>query len=595
MSHWDSAAKSIYATSGFVMRVITPIALLLIIASVSGCCHRRTGHRIGYRACHQPVRQCEKCRPNPAVVKATNVAPQSEQGGELGHAVQTAPIAPQEVSTAPPLAAPTTDAALNTPVVGEISSGFSNVIESQPQPQPLPSPEASSRARTSGPSLDPDETTSMLEPSPTGGEAAAETQPARGLSPLQDPLAPAPATAPTAEFDNVPFDVIPQPDANSGFLQEPPQDESTSQSSEPNFRGRLTLGNADDSIAANLQLYNDNDNETPVALNTENSLGGRSFENSFTPDQTEPNFVLEVDSCPTLAIPLDAHERYIVPDEQTDVPNLNQAPVAAAIETSNGPADSYERSALRAATSVLSLRNARVTTPDGHGQGHDSTQRITESTKLDPVYGLPLGNRVAFAQLPKLTNTTSPHHSSASGHGTPAHVQASNGVQSHRVRFGKEDSHIHVHIHRGSKTQNQSSCDCRLCKADVRQDDVRVIYTDSDGRTTVAPPTSVFIAPAQPEAVDNLEAGRQLNDRSAYYLPPRQVLRLKASTDLNQPQPQPTVASIQMRDTLFVGGSHLLNQPADQATAENRHVRLEVEVIEIRDALKRLATEQQLR
>ena len=84
---------------------------------------------------------------------------------------------------------------------------------------------------------------------------------------------------------------------------------------------------------------------------------------------------------------------------------------------------------------------------------------------------------------------------------------------------------------------------------------VQVVYRDDEGRVIMAPPT--------PTA--SIRSAEPIGDQRTYYVPPEQILRLKATAPIAKPRSNPSVATIQMRDTIIHGGTHLLATPESQA------------------------------
>ena len=147
-------------------------------------------------------------------------------------------------------------------------------------------------------------------------------------------------------------------------------------------------------------------------------------------------------------------------------------------------------------------------------------QSIVQDSKLDPVYGLPLSNNVSFNSLPTIKAPM-----------TDSSAQA---------------QHLHVHIHH----EYGSAAGLAQGHTGVRDNpsatNVQVVYRDDQGRIVMAPPAKI---------------DEPVGDQRTYYIPPEQILRLKAVSPIDQPQSAPSVASIQMRDTIVQGGKHLLTIP----------------------------------
>ena len=147
-------------------------------------------------------------------------------------------------------------------------------------------------------------------------------------------------------------------------------------------------------------------------------------------------------------------------------------------------------------------------------------QSIVQDSKLDPVYGLPLSNNVSFNSLPTIEAPM-----------TDSSAQA---------------QHLQVHIHH----EYGSAAGLAQGHTGVRDNpsatNVQVVYRDDQGRIVMAPPAKI---------------DEPVGDQRTYYIPPEQILRLKAVSPIDQPQSAPSVASIQMRDTIVQGGKHLLTIP----------------------------------
>ena len=155
-------------------------------------------------------------------------------------------------------------------------------------------------------------------------------------------------------------------------------------------------------------------------------------------------------------------------------------------------------------------------------------QSIAQNSELDPVYGLPLSNNVNFHSLPAIEESSA---------GRP-----------------REAQHLHIHIHHeyDNAALAQSQIDALNGQAAAN---VQVMYGDDKSQVIIAPPTpTTNITPVQPNG-----------DRRTYYIPPKQILRLKAVSPIGQGQPNPSVANIQMQDTVVHGGTHLLTTPEYRA------------------------------
>ena len=157
-------------------------------------------------------------------------------------------------------------------------------------------------------------------------------------------------------------------------------------------------------------------------------------------------------------------------------------------------------------------------------------QGIAQDSQLDPVYGLPLNNQVSFNSLPAI----------AEPQPAPSPVEA---------------QHLHVHIHH-DYGNNAGVVQGPVAYPNGQSAaNVQVVYRDDKGRVVMAPPTPTM----------GVAAVVPTGDPRTYYMPPKQILRLKAVSPIDQPRSNPSVASIQMRDTVVYGGNHLLTKPEYQA------------------------------
>lgn len=150
-------------------------------------------------------------------------------------------------------------------------------------------------------------------------------------------------------------------------------------------------------------------------------------------------------------------------------------------------------------------------------------QSIVQNSKLDPVYGLPLSNNVSFNSLPTIKAPMTD---------SPAQAQ-----------------HLHVHIHHEYGSAAGLAQGHTVVGDNPSATNVQVVYRDDQGRIVMAPPAKI---------------DEPVGDQRTYYIPPEQILRLKAVSPIGQPQLAPSVASIQMRDTIVQGGKHLLTIPEHQ-------------------------------
>ena len=159
-------------------------------------------------------------------------------------------------------------------------------------------------------------------------------------------------------------------------------------------------------------------------------------------------------------------------------------------------------------------------------------QEIVENSQLDPVYGLPLNNQVQFNSLPTI-------------------------IEPQFAPVATEAQHLHVHIHHDYGNNAGVVQGPVAYQNGQPASNVQVVYRDDKGRVVMAPPTPTT----------GVAATVPTGDQRTYYVPPKQILRLKAVSPIDQPRSNPSVASIQMRDTVVYGGTHLLNKPEYQAQA----------------------------
>ena len=185
-----------------------------------------------------------------------------------------------------------------------------------------------------------------------------------------------------------------------------------------------------------------------------------------------------------------------------------------------------QRRALLTASAVQtpgSVQPASVQKPAEH-------QSIVQNSEFDPVYGLPLSNDVQFDSLPAVQQPQ---------------PQAASSSQS---------QHLHVHIHH-DYSSNATGQVQHSQQAGPQARNVQVVYRDEDGRVMMAPPTPT----------GGLGSAEPRGDQRTYYVPPEQILRLQATSPINRPRSNPSVATIQMRDTVIHGGTHLLATPDNRA------------------------------
>lgn len=165
-------------------------------------------------------------------------------------------------------------------------------------------------------------------------------------------------------------------------------------------------------------------------------------------------------------------------------------------------------------------------------------QSIVQNSQYDPIYGLPLTNNVDFNSLPAVE---------------PQRVAPTQLAQP-QAAPSNQPQHLHVHIHHDYSNAEPGQVH-QIQQTSQQGSNVQVVYRDDEGRVIMAPPTpAASINSAQP-----------INDQRTYYVPPQQILRLKATSPISRPRSNPSVATIQMRDTIIHGGTHLLATPDYQA------------------------------
>ena len=594
-NQWDSAAQSWYVTSGFVMRNFYPLALILAVVVVMGCSHRRCSQHTGFRRCQLTLDQRPDCSCQKPVAQCgqttsmTQTAPQTV----LTSSVETAK--PQPILDSPPQSVPSTQLSSETTATNEVAGSFSTETENE-QLSPNAAAESDIQGSTRRP-LD---------------------VPANDPAPVK-PKTERPSTLPSLSKPVVPFESIPKPsapDLSSISIKLPEQDETTARHCETISIDKLVLKNS-------------KNNDSHITIKSFDSNVVKEAKTIAQP--TIANLVTE----PAQLVAIDQPESRLAKASTTALDKLSppvtslQAPKsqvehppavknelvvqAESVEQNkptlpNKPSDELlpipvnGNILLHAKTAMMITNRHSVSKADDDNANtsqHDvANQRITESTGLDPVYGLPLGNKVEFNSLPTLAD-----HPAFRQLPVPAPKVAepqNSDVQTHKVSVGSDSNQVHVYIHRGcSSNTSDETCSCRHCSAS--QSNVHVVYRDSEGRVIIAPPAKTNVAPVQPEAAGKWEGAKPLGGRTPYYLPPRKLLRLKATTPISRPKRKPTVASIQMRDSVIVGGTHLLAQPnatEPMANPENNAQAIGLPRIEndkLRDALKRLQPEKQLR
>ena len=192
-------------------------------------------------------------------------------------------------------------------------------------------------------------------------------------------------------------------------------------------------------------------------------------------------------------------------------------------------------------------------------------QGIAQHSQLDPVYGLPLNNQVSFNSLPAIAEPQQLQQP------TPSPVEA---------------QHLHVHIHHDYGNNAGVVQGPVAYQNGQPAANVQVVYRDDKGRVIMAPPTPTM----------GVAAVVPTGDPRTYYIPPKQILRLKAVSPIDQPRSNPSVANIQMRDTVVYGGNHLLTKPEYQAQAvQTNHGLPGIDHEKLREAFKTSPADRRLR
>ena len=188
-------------------------------------------------------------------------------------------------------------------------------------------------------------------------------------------------------------------------------------------------------------------------------------------------------------------------------------------------------------------------------------QGIAQHSQLDPVYGLPLSNQVNFNSLPAIADPQP----------APTPVEA---------------QHLHVHFHHDYGNNAGVVQGPVAYQNGQPAANVQVVYRDDKGRVIMAPPTPTM----------GVAAVVPTGDQRTYYIPPKQILRLKAVSPIDQQRSNPSVASIQMRDTVVYGGNHLLTKPEYQAQAvQTNHGLPGIDHEKLREAFKTSPRDSSLR
>ncbi len=153
------------------------------------------------------------------------------------------------------------------------------------------------------------------------------------------------------------------------------------------------------------------------------------------------------------------------------------------------------------------VSNAKLNQPAAAAAAIDvlAIEQTLESSGVDPEFGLPTGNDIEFIELPEM-------------------------------------------------------------ESDVHQDAQQVVYRDESGRPVLAPPTHPATGSA---GIVSPGADSIIGQPKQYYLPPQQLIRLRAETPLGKVVPRPSRATILMRDTVIVRGRRLLDDDGTLTPQQN--------------------------
>ena len=153
------------------------------------------------------------------------------------------------------------------------------------------------------------------------------------------------------------------------------------------------------------------------------------------------------------------------------------------------------------------VSNAKLGQPAAAAIDVLAVEQTLESNGVDSEFGLPTGNDIEFAELPEMDS-------------------------------------------------------------DVHQDAQQVVYRDEFGRPVLAPPTHPATG-SSPAASGQPGADSITGQPTQYYLPPQQLVRLRAETPLGKVVPRPSKATILMRDTVIVRGRRLLDDDGSLTPQQN--------------------------
>ena len=506
------------------MRVYQFITLFLAIGIVCGCSHRRRAHQ-------QPVARtatlcdCAACRHEQERLISTGAVPAEHFGNPVSTttlpASNSASVAPTQavpIDVAPPGAASVTSEQSElspeyTPdskdaVVNESPFSSGNPIEINEAPGLFNVPVVDEIE--SHPNQIPSDTL-KLTPEPSGitplGQRPAQDSSENVFQPFSRDLFKAKSKT------NAPLPPEQQPSILIDKVSEASQPDLGAVTPSPTSEFQLSLSELSSS-----------DLEIPDSV-----ISAPAGIEPKLPEAVEP----EIDTREPRASNFERVSNVATPDfasnNRTFVPKAAR-PTETVVEGQlyEDPVVLYARTR-RGQRTPNSFQTAQSVQPVSAQKPVQQHQSITQNSQLDPVYGLPLNNQVQFDSLPAFVEPQ------------PAPAPA-------------EAQHLHVHIHH-EYGNNAGVVQGPIAYQNGQPVNAQVVFRDDKGRVIVAPPT--------PTA--GVTATVPTGDQRTYYIPPKQILRLKAVSPLDQPRSNPSVASIQMRDTVVYGGTHLLTKPEYQA------------------------------
>ena len=560
------------------MRVFQFVTLFLALTVVCGCSHRRA-QRNPY-----PVTasfcDCSTCRHDQERLVREGAIPaehfQAYEGS--GTAVPfeaTAPLATAPLATAPLATAPLATAPLAAPpAVNDFSPEYSNAISESSSQSTSQGSTTKSRYSSGNPIEMGDEAPQAFG-APVVDEIKSDifqVPPSNTTNDLQLNLLDSGDIPP---IDQVPTETLPD-GAFKPFNREVFKVKSEIENTMPlNEQPSILIDKVSESFQPDLGSFTP-PTEQPIQLpqldepeSNDFQLPSSSAPNHLTLEQEQPEKVETVESNTEPAQPyLTLSEPEIVSPAPQEAAPLAQtfAPVPRPIrqtetvvegELYEDPVVLYARQ--RRDMLTTSAVQAPGTVKPTSMQKPVEHQSIVQNSEFDPVYGLPLNNDVQFDSLP--------------------------AIQQPPVAPSNQPQHLHVHIHHD---YNQAAA------GQVRHSDqagpqarnVQVVYRDDEGRVIMAPPTPT----------GSIHSAEPTGDQRTYYVPPEQILRLKATSPINRPRANPSVATIQMRDTIIHGGTHLLATPDYKAKPVLREHGLPgIDYKQIQEAFNSSATDNPLR